>query len=575
MNKRNKICIGILLLLIVIVNIHYLNLKSGYYVDEGMTLFLANGHYNGTVTSKSEYDIGDFIRMYVIKEGDGPAQVIGNIRDMLAELTGAGNYSSEGTVGWYDAARSMLQGTPTWVSGDELFRELTAGRGERFQYGQVYINQALDVHPILYYVVVHTVFSIFAGRYSDAFLFGINIVFLILTCILIYRIVKRYWNDAAIAMLAVAIFGLSQGFVSCAVYFRMYAMLTFFVMLVLDQHIRLCNHAEDALSGRKKRFLMGLAVWAGFNTHYYFILFMLPLFVMTCFQIGKNKKILWQYIKIMIIAGVVSVIFWPFSIYHILFGYRGTEALANVASAGILGKLYGCFKEFANALTLGNTIVLAAVFVLIAVVIIINTRKKKQELRMLAEMIVPGVVYLIAVAQIAPSISDRYVMCLFPIIAVIMAYGIMQGIALFIKSDRVRTVFSGVLVTALLMISITAVTPNYLYREQCDWQLGIQGEKADHDCLMIGYDHGQGFSEAVKLSEFANVLVAGKTELDAVEIEQERLDRLVVYVFAGMNVDETLAELSQKAGVKGAWTQIDSDVESFQAYIYDLYKTTE
>lgn len=570
MSKRNKISMGILLLLILVVNIHYLNLKSGYYVDEGMTLFLANGHYNGTVTSKSEYGISDFIRTYVIKEGDGPAQVIGNIRNMLEELAGAGNYSSEGTVGWYDAARSMLQGTPSWVSGDELFQEITAGKGERFQYGQVYINQALDVHPILYYVVVHTVFSIFAGNYSDAFLFGINIVFLLLTCILICRIVKRYWNDDVMAMLAMTIFGLSQGFISCAVYFRMYAMLTFFVMLVLDQHMNLCSHAGDALATRKKRLLLGLTVWAGFNTHYYFILFLLPLFVMTCFRIEKDKKILWCYIKTMITAGVISVVFWPFSIYHILFGYRGTEALANVASAGIFGKLYGCFKEFANAFTLGNQIVLAAIFLLIAVVMIINVRKKKPNLWMFSVMLVPGMVYLIAVAQVAPSISDRYVMCLFPIIAVTIAYGIMKGVTLFTESSRVRIVSAGVLMLVLLVISMTAVTPNYLYREQSNWKLGVQGEKADYDCLMIGFDHGQGFSEAVKLSEFANVLVVGRAELEGITVAEEQLDRLVVYVFAGMDVDETLDELSQRAEIKNSWTQIDSDIESFQAYIYDL-----
>lgn len=568
--KHEKIGLIILLLIILCVNIHYLNLKSGYYVDEGMTLFLSNGHYNGTVTSKSEYGIGDFIRMYVIKEGDGPAQVVGNIKAMLAELAGAGNYSSEGTVGWYDATRSMLQGTPTWVSGDALFREITAGKGERFQYGQVYINQALDVHPVLYYVVVHTVFSLFAGNYSDAFLFGINIVFLLLTCILIYRMVKRYWDDDAMAVLAVAIFGLSQGFISCAVYFRMYAMLTFFVMLVLDQHMNLCNHAGEALAGRKQRFLLGLTVWAGFNTHYYFILFLIPLFVMTCFRIGKDKKILWKYIKTMMIAGVFSIVFWPFSIYHILFGYRGTEALANVASAGIFGKLYGCFREFANAFTLGNRIVLAAIFLLIAVMILLNAGKKKQNGWSFIIMIVPGMVYLIAVAQIAPSISDRYVMCLFPIIAVTIAYGIMKGIALFTESSRVRTVSAGVLIVVLLVISMTAVNPNYLYREQGDWQLGIQGEKADYDCLMIGFDHGQGFSEAVKLSEFANVLVVGRTELDGITVAEEQLDRLVVYVFAGMDVDATLDTLSQKTGRNSTWTQIDSDIESFQAYIYDF-----
>ena len=100
---------------------------------------------------------------------------------MLGDVMHAGNYSVEGTVEWYDAARHMLQGDCSWVNGDDLFNNLVAEKNNRFNYTQVYINQMVDVHPPLYYTIVHTVFSIFHDSYSDYYLFGINIVFLLLS----------------------------------------------------------------------------------------------------------------------------------------------------------------------------------------------------------------------------------------------------------------------------------------------------------------------------------------------------------------------------------------------------------
>lgn len=59
-NKWKVITLVCLMLGVLIVNTYYLGQKSGYYVDEGMTLFLANGHYNGAVTSKSDRDFRGF-----------------------------------------------------------------------------------------------------------------------------------------------------------------------------------------------------------------------------------------------------------------------------------------------------------------------------------------------------------------------------------------------------------------------------------------------------------------------------------------------------------------------------------
>ncbi len=159
-----KIYLIFLLLLITLVSCYYINHKKGFYVDEGMTLYLSNGTYTGAVTTVPEATIFEFVDEYVIK--DTVPETISNVRGMLEDVMGAGDYSVKGTVEWYDAARSVLQGRNTWMSGTDLYDMITASKEKRFDYAQVYINQMMDVHPCIYYFVVHTVFSLFPGVYS-------------------------------------------------------------------------------------------------------------------------------------------------------------------------------------------------------------------------------------------------------------------------------------------------------------------------------------------------------------------------------------------------------------------------
>ena len=142
---KTGVCLTCILVVIFLVSCHYLTRKSGYYVDEGMTLFLSNSQYNGAVTTQSEYGFGDFLSAFVLKDTIG--DTVSNIYGMLQQVITAGDYSKEGTVEWYDAARRMLQGESVWVDGDALFNTVTVPKGEGFKYGQVYLNQVMDVHP--------------------------------------------------------------------------------------------------------------------------------------------------------------------------------------------------------------------------------------------------------------------------------------------------------------------------------------------------------------------------------------------------------------------------------------------
>ena len=126
-NKREKIYLVTVLLLIALLSCYYINRKKGFYVDEGMTLYLSNGTYTGAVTTVPEATIFEFMDEYVFK--DTVPDTISNVRGMLNDGMGAGDYSVQGTVEWYDAARSVLQGRNTWMKGTDLYDMCTASRG--------------------------------------------------------------------------------------------------------------------------------------------------------------------------------------------------------------------------------------------------------------------------------------------------------------------------------------------------------------------------------------------------------------------------------------------------------------
>ena len=605
-NKRNIIALLVILIAVSITGSFYLQKKGGYYVDEGMTLFLANGQYNGGVTTQSGAGFQDFVKEYVLR--DSFSATVSNVKEMLQDVMGAGNYSQEGTVEWYDAARKMLQGENSWMDGEELYRQITVSPEERFDYLQVYINQAMDVHPPLYYFIVHTVFGIFAGNYSDAYLFGINLFFLLAACVVLYCMAEELWNRPELSLGIVAAYGFSQGFLSCVLYFRMYAMETFAVMATL--YLYLCMQKKQWNCTRRERFALGAAAVLGFMIHYYYILYLVPLFVIACVRMLKAHQTAAcrKYFGSMVLAGIVSVILWPFSLYHILFGYRGTEAISNLNMTGLGGKLRQCAGTIRTAIFLDNFwVMLLAAAVLAGSVILSftgycgshfygcslhfagssanrgalktqNTDENKggrpsggaPKLICPPELWIPAVFYGLIVIKVAPAVSDRYIMCLFPILFLLLGMAVTELIERFLPKRVIRRIMAGVVCVSYVVASLCLTTPNYLYSDQLKMKPGYASSPAELNCLMIADDDYRGFPEAVKLSRFDQVMVIGAAEMERLQENppRERGEQIVVYIFGGLEVEQVLQEAVESLDrEKGDVQEIESDIADFRAFI--------
>ena len=68
--------------------------------------------------------------------------------------------------------------------------------GQRFQYGTVTRMQTYDVHPPFYYLLLHTVCSLFPGRFSKWSGIGLNIVLFVLSWSVLAKLTRRIVTGA-------------------------------------------------------------------------------------------------------------------------------------------------------------------------------------------------------------------------------------------------------------------------------------------------------------------------------------------------------------------------------------------
>jgi hypothetical protein len=84
---------------------------------------------------------------------------------------------------------------------------------------------------------------------------------------------------------------------------------------------------------------------------------------------------------------------------------------------------------------------------------------------------------------------------------------------------------------------------------------------------MLGLTHGQGFSEALKLTEFSHVLVAGTDEMCYIAMpENNGEEGIVVYIYEGLDTDESLEYIEDALNLPANPKELESNIESFNAF---------
>jgi hypothetical protein len=126
----------------------------------------------------------------------------------------------------------------TWLSGDYYQNYLTVAENEAFNYGSVYYNQTQDVHPPLYYFILHTISSLFPGMFSKWIGLSINLVIHISVFYVLYKLLDNIIENKWISLFGSVFWILSKGAIDSLLFIRMYPLLTLIQVFLIYISLR-------------------------------------------------------------------------------------------------------------------------------------------------------------------------------------------------------------------------------------------------------------------------------------------------------------------------------------------------
>ena len=465
----------------VIVMFYYVDKKQGYHEDEMFSYGSSNYKYDNVYRNYG-YAQGNMDILY--------KEVIGShdVNKLITFLKDKHNNNYPE----FSKNEVLFKEVPTWKSNKDAHDYLTIGKGDVFNYRSVYINQAFDVHPPLFYFCMHLVSSIFYGKFTKYIGFTLNMIFFLGTLYFLDKICKRL-GKSKISAPTILLYGLSIGAISTVSFHRMYMMLTFFSIWYFYLTVDLIKNDYTI----KKKWPWILCILGGFLTQYYFCIYIVLVFILNAIYLlfKKEYQKVGKYLLVHVIPAVIGIIFYPVSIYQIFFSYRGLGSEDNGRS------LLTNLKYYNNALlkmfSLEKIFTLVVCFLFMGMGYFFGKNKTLRNKKLLLNLFIPMILFIVVVANIAPFLGEnytsRYIMLLFPLFALLLVY-----LFNIFYDNKYFTTISILIILGISLVSIKTSNPIYLYT---DYAKSIELAK-DNKTTPFIYVYDNYFTHLSSMPEF-------------------------------------------------------------------------
>ena len=539
----------------------WINQKEGFHEDEIFSYGSSNYKWDNLfqASAKSDY-LNRTIEQYII--GDNIGETISSIFYYMNHQDEFGKLSSE----------IHSKDKPEWKSPEDAKEYVTIEGDDVFNYLSVYYNQSRDVHPPLFYMLVHLVSSFFYGTFSKYIIFFINLVFFLLTCYMIRKTFTLF-NKKWLGIVSIILYGFSMGAVSTVIFLRMYSMLTFFCITYLYLNLKILNNKFEI--NKKNKFKLCGTILLGFLTQYYFCFFAILVFIlMSTMMIAKKEyKIFIKYLLIHIISALLGIILFPPSIYHIFFSYRGIGGQAkgmNITTAiafyiNILSEAYSINNIFIILIIgltiLGGTIIFAKKVI---------KKEKKENLFKYLLIVIPTIIYFTIISKMAPNTDAkyaiRYIMPILPEISIIFVL-----ISFNILKNNISKYVIGIGSTLIITVNgMITNEPQYLYRGYNEY-IKLANEYKDLDYV---YAVDNAFTYLTSMPEFmiynkSIIINMNYDKLDFLKEDEElqKQDKYILSIKKWMNVEDTLNKILANTGFTKYEILLDNEDDT-QSIIY-------
>lgn len=553
--------------------------KEGYHMDELLSFELADARYNPwIVPTQPEGRLAKFVREEI--QGDSFGETLMNLKSTVTDVLK--NRGSSKLLSY----KADVYEEPAWITSGQFRDYVTVDGSDAFDYLSVYFNVKDDNHPPVHFMLLHTMSSLFPGTLSPWLGCTINLICVGITLWLLLRLGRQLSEifgmeeqGRLLGILAVLLYGLSTGALASVLLIRMYCLLSCLCVALLSMHVeKWKEHGFD----RSNKGLIAITV-LGFLTQYFFLFYCILLAAVTAAGLlcSKRMRELWIYIRSMVVAAVIGLVLFPFAIADVFSSGRGVEALDNLASgfAGYGARLLAFARILADR-TVGDLLLGAGCATAVVLAVVLWYRRHRgQELSMSREvrgilcmLIIPVVGYYLLASRMSPYLVDRYVMPMFPMIALLFALLLCCLGKRLAKASGWKERLVGIGLMALIIVvqglRLASYDGEYLYRGYGQ-QEQLAEEYASLPCICVYA--GVGYYE--NLPEFMHydrtLLVTAEELAERKDVDSLRmLDRVVVLIKPGVEEETVSSVLRERYGMEPEETLFSEGVHGDNIYLY-------
>lgn len=347
------------------------------------------------------------------------------------------------------AAYDDWAASPVWRTKEYVKNFMTLTTDNIFNFKALYMNQAYDNHPPIFYTLVHFSSLLFSGQFNIYTVFIVNIIAFIFSCLVIKNILKQLDKNHLIFPTLI-LYGLSMGTISMVLFQRMYMLLTLFILLYFYLSIKL--YKNNFILNKKLFIQLGLVTILGFLTQYFFAIYAFFIFIIMLIQMIRNKKdkkLIIKYIVSHIIYATIGILLFVPCIKHLLFSDRG---LSNLGNSNYWGHMFDYIQHLSYAFSINNTnnILMFSILTLFLIFTIFLVIKSKEKF-IPTITIVPSIFYFFIAVKMTSFQELRYIMATIPFI-VLTVFFILDK---FINIKHKEILF--------ITISIIFILPGFLF----------------------------------------------------------------------------------------------------------------
>lgn len=442
------------------------------------------------------------------------------------------------------------------LTREDFMNYLTVNKGEQFSFASVYYNQTQDAHPPLYYMFLHLISSFFPGSYSKWLGLSLNIVFYLITNLLLYQVARMILRSEKSAALAVLLYGTSYGGLSTALMIRMYILLTLFTVAFFWVILKLYQgNTQKSLYA-----LVTVVMFLGMFTQYFFVIFAFFISAVYCLRELMRKRIknvIWYAAAAFLGLGLFYVSY-PYILNHLFADtlVSGQTVVSNVHDlAGMCLSIY----SFVMQTIMSYKIPCYLLPVLVIAGIVLHKKVFQAYLAAFDERDSSAIAMTVAVgltifvtAVVSPVTALRYVYNVLPFVAVGIVY-----VAEAVWRDWERYAPAVIRVSALLCIFQGMKDVPFYIDNIPQARYEIMAEYADCPCICLDDDHNKPITQnMLLLMTFPEIFVTDDFLGEETQeyLRDKETDRGIILMIdtseikSGYNAQEILSEIEETLG---------------------------